>query len=151
MPRTAPPPTRPQNLSEYFEALSKAVFKAGISWGVVEARWGGLRAAFAAFDPAQVAGFTPQTVDELMCNARIVRSRVKIEATVDNAAEIVSLDIEHGGFRNYLRSHATFEETVGDLTNRFRCLNDEGAYVFLRAVGERVPPRPPAGATPLTA
>ena len=151
MPRTAPPPASPQTLSDYFEALSKAVFKAGISWGVVEARWGGLRAAFAGFDPDQVAAFTPQTIEGLMRNARIVRSRAKIEATVGNAAEIVSLDMEHGGFRNYLRSHTTFEETVGDLTSRFRCLDEEGAYVFLRAVGERVPPRPPAGATPLTA
>ena len=151
MPRMAPPPTSPQTLSEYFEALSKAVFKAGISWGVVEARWGGLRAAFEAFDPKRVASFSPQTVDDLMRDARIVRSRAKIEATVGNAAEIISLDIEHGGFRNYLRSHTTFEEAVGDLTDRFRCLDEQGAYVFLRAVGERVPPRPPAGATPLTA
>ena len=42
-----------------------------------------------------------------MRDARMVRSRDKIEATVDNAAAIVALEREHGGFRNYLRSHGT--------------------------------------------
>jgi DNA-3-methyladenine glycosylase I len=117
------------------------VFKSGISWGVVEARWGGLRAAFDDFDPSRVACFTPDTVEQLMSDARIVRSRAKIEATVENAAAIVTLDREHGGFRNYLRSHGSFEDAVVDLTSRFRCLGDSGAYFFLHTVGERVPPR----------
>jgi len=150
MPRTAPPAIRPQSLSEYFEVLSKAVFKSGISWGVIEARWGGLRAAFAAFDPTRVASFTPETIEHLMSDARIVRSRQKIEATVDNAAQIVTVDREHGGFGNYLRSHGSFEDTVADLTTRFRCLGDSGAYLFLKSIGEPVPSRPPAGATRLT-
>jgi DNA-3-methyladenine glycosylase I len=135
MPRTAPAPISPQTLSDYFEALSKAVFKTGTSWGVVEARWGGLRSAFAAFDPARVAAYTPEKVETLMRDARIVRSRPKIEATVDNAAAIVSLDREHGSFRNYLRSHGTLDEAVRDLTRRFRHLDEEGAHLFLQAVG----------------
>lgn len=126
--RKAPPKISPQSLSDYFEVLTKAVFKSGISWGVIESRWGGLRAAFEDFDPARVASFTPETLDELMRDARMVRSRSKIEATVNNAAEIVALDREHGGFRNYLRSHAHFHETVSDLTSRFRFLGEAGAY-----------------------
>jgi 3-methyladenine DNA glycosylase Tag len=141
MPRTAPPQIRPRNLRDYFEVLSKAVFKTGISWGVVEARWGGLRAAFESFDPARVASFTPETVERLMSDARIVRSRLKIEATVDNAAQMLTLDREHMGFRNYLRSHEFFDEAVNDLTSRFRCLDESGAYFFLEVVGEPVPPR----------
>ncbi len=74
-----------------------------------------------------------------MRDARMVRSRSKIEATVNNAAEIVALDREHGGFRNYLRSHADFHETVSDLTSRFRFLGEAGAYFFLHVVGEQVP------------
>ena len=139
LPGKAPMTVSPQSLSDYFEALSKAVFKSGISWGVVEARWGGLRAAFEGFDPARVASFTPETVERLMSDARIMRSRTKIEATVDNAAEMVTLDCEHGGFQNYLRSHAGFDEAVNDLTSRFRCLGESGAEVFLQAVGEQVP------------
>jgi 3-methyladenine DNA glycosylase Tag len=141
LPRKAPTTAGPQSLSGYFEALSKAVFKSGISLGVVESRWGGLRSAFEGFDPARVASFTPETVERLMSNARIMRSRRKIEATVDNAGEILAVDREHGGFHNYLRSHAGFDEVVSDLTSRFRCLSDSGAYFFLQVVGEPVPPR----------
>ncbi len=147
LPGKAPTNTSPQSLSDYFEVLSKAVFKSGISWGVVEARWGGLRAAFHGFDPARVASFTPETVERLMSDARMMRSRTKIEATIDNAAEIVTIDREHGGFGNYLRSHSGFDEAVRDLTSRFRCLGESGAYSFLQLVGEQVPPRAEWAAT----
>lgn len=76
-----------------------------------------------------------------MSDARIMRSRTKIEATIDNAAAMVDVDCAHDGFRNYLRSHAGFEKAVSDLTNRFRCLGESGAYFFLQVVGEQVPPR----------
>ncbi len=139
LPRKAPPQISPQCLSDYFEVLTKAVFKSGISWGVVEARWDGLKAAFEGFDPTRVATFTPEMVEGLMRDARIMRNREKIEATVVNAAEIVSLEREHGGFRSYLRSRGDFDETVNDLMSRFRCLGDAGAYFFLQSVGEQVP------------
>jgi 3-methyladenine DNA glycosylase Tag len=139
LPRKAPAKICPQSLSDYFEVLTKAVFKSGISWGVIEARWGGVSAAFEGFDPTLVAMFTPETVEQLMRDARMVRNRDKIEATVGNAAAIISLEREHGGFRNYLRSLGDFDETVSHLTSRFRCLGDSGAYFFLDSVGEQVP------------
>jgi DNA-3-methyladenine glycosylase I len=139
MPGKAPPTIQPNSLSDYFEVLTKAVFQSGISWGVIEARWGGLTAAFDEFDPQAVAGFTPQTVDRLMQDARVVRNRRKLEATIVNAAEIVALDREYGGFRNYLRSHPGYEALVEDLKRRFRMLGDRGAWFFLHVVGEDVP------------
>jgi len=139
MPGKAPPKIDPHRLSDYFEVLTKAVFQSGISWGVIEARWGGLTAALAEFDPATVAGFEPETVDRLMQDARVVRNRRKLEATVANAAEIVALDREYEGFENYLRSHAGYEDLVEDLKRRFSMLGDRGAWFFLHVVGEDVP------------
>ena len=127
------------SLRDYFEALTKAVFRSGISMGVVEARWAGLRAAFEDFDPERVARFTPQTIEGLMQDPRIVRNRRKIEATVDNAAAIVALDREHGGIDGYLRSHDGLEHAVEDLAGRFKLLGEDGALFFLHAVGEDVP------------
>jgi len=139
MPRKAPPKIKPGSLSDYFEVLTKAVFQSGISWGVIEARWGGLTAAFDDFDPEAVAGFTPQTVDRLMQDARVVRNRRKLEATVANAAEMIALDREYKGFLNYLHSHAGHEGLVEDLKSRFQLLGDRGAWFFLHVVGEDVP------------
>ena len=139
MPGQAPPKIEPRSLADYFEVLTKAVFQSGISWRVIDAKWDGFREAFAGFDPRKVAEFSENDVDRLSEDARIVRNRRKIEATIDNAVELVALEDEYGDFRRYLRSHDGFEATVADLRRRFRFLGDTGAYFFLYVVGERVP------------
>jgi len=132
MPGKAAHAITPMSLTDFFEALTKAVFGIGISMAVVEARWGGLTAAFEGFDPVKVARFTPARVDELMQDARMVRNRRKIEATVENAAVMVALDDEHGGFANYLRAHDDHDQAVEDLGRRFTMLDCESALLFLR-------------------
>lgn len=135
----APVKIEPRSLADYFEVLTKAVFQSGISWRVIEAKWEGFRGAFAGFDPARVARLAPDDVERLVQDASIVRNRRKIEATIENAVEMVALEREHGSFREYLRSHGGFEETVADLRRRFAFLGDTGAYYFLWVVSEPVP------------
>jgi DNA-3-methyladenine glycosylase I len=130
----------PKTLADYFEVLTKAVFQSGISWRVVEAKWDGLREALGDLDPERVAALGPPDVDRLMEDARVIRNRRKLEATVDNATEMLALAEEYGDFKRYLRSHGGFEATAADLKRRFRFLGDLGAYYFLHVVGEEVPP-----------
>jgi DNA-3-methyladenine glycosylase I len=130
----------PKTLADYFEVLTKAVFQSGISWRVVEAKWDGLREALENLDPERVAALGLPDVDRLMEDARLIRNRRKLEATVDNATEMLALAEEFGDFKRYLRSHGGFEETAADLKRRFRFLGDLGAYYFLHVVGEEVPP-----------
>jgi 3-methyladenine DNA glycosylase Tag len=139
MPGQAPTKIKPKSVGDYFEVMTKAVFQSGMSWNVIEAKWDGFREAFQGFDPSVVARFTPDDVDRLLQDTRIVRNRRKVEATVDNALELEALDREHDGFRKYLRSHGSFDETVADLKRHFRFLGDTGAYYFLHVVGEKVP------------
>jgi 3-methyladenine DNA glycosylase Tag len=136
----APTKIKPSGTADYLEVLTKAVFQSGISWRVIDAKWPGFREAFAGFDPKKVSRFNEQDVDRLVADTRIVRNRRKIEATVDNAIEMLALEKEFGSMKAYLRSHAGFEETVADLRRRFRFVGDTGAYYFLHVVGERVPP-----------
>jgi DNA-3-methyladenine glycosylase I len=140
MPDQGPPQIKPTKLGDYLEVMTKAVFQSGMSWKVVNAKWDGFREAFEGFDPEKIAAFTPDDTERLANDTRIIRNRRKIEATIDNAVEILALDREHGGFRNYLRGHDGFEETVADLRRHFRFLGDFGAYYFLYVVGEKVPP-----------
>jgi 3-methyladenine DNA glycosylase Tag len=135
----APQKIDPKTLADYFEVLTKAVFQAGISWRVVEAKWEGLRQALSDLDPERVAALGPPDIDRLMEDSRVIRNRRKLEATVDNAAEMVALAEEYGDFKRYLRSHRDFDETAADLKRRFRFLGDLGAYYFLHVVGEEVP------------
>jgi DNA-3-methyladenine glycosylase I len=136
----APQQIEPTTLADYLEVLSKAVFQSGMSWRVVEAKWEGFRAAFAAFDPATIAAFTGEDVDRLVEDTRIIRNRRKIEATITNAETMLTLDGEPGGFTGWLRSHGDFEATVAALRGEFRFLGDTGTYFFLYVVGEKVPP-----------
>src|SRR5438093_6766258 len=107
MPAQAPTKIKPKGLADYLEVMTKAVFQSGMSWRVIEAKWDGFWVAFEGFDAKKVANFTPDDVNRLTQDTRIVRNRRKIEATVDNAVEMVALDREHKGFRNYLRSHGS--------------------------------------------
>jgi Methyladenine glycosylase len=136
------PPARrkPKDLAGYLEVLSRPVFQAGMSWRVIDAKWDGIRDAFANFDPATVADFGPREIQRLLGDTRVVRSRPKIEATIDNAQAVIELDAEFGGFDRYLLSHGSFEETVADLKRQFRFIGDSGAYHFLYVVNRPVPP-----------
>ena len=136
----APPKIEPKTLADYFEVLTRAVFQSGISWRVVEAKWNGLRDALADLDPERVAALGPPDIDRLMEDTRVIRNRRKLEATVDNATEMLAVADEYGDFKRYLGSHGGFDETAADLKRRFRFLGDLGAYYFLHVVGEDVPP-----------
>jgi 3-methyladenine DNA glycosylase Tag len=136
----ARPRRKPTDLAGYLEALSRPVFQAGISWRAIDAKWDCIRQAFAGFDPAIVADYDQDDVARLLGDPRVVRSKAKIEATIDNAQALIELAAEHGGFDRYLRSHERFEETVADLKRQFRFIGDSGAYHFLRSVDEPTPP-----------
>jgi DNA-3-methyladenine glycosylase I len=136
----APEKIEPRGLDDYLEVITKAVFQSGMSWRVVEAKWDGFRTAFHDFDPEWVAALSPPDVDRLAADTSIIRNRRKIEATVHNAEEMLELERQHGTFRDYLRSHGSFEATVADLHKRLKFVGDFGAYYFLHVVGEKVPP-----------
>jgi len=76
-----------------FERLSLEGFQAGLSWLVILRKRPAFRAAFAGFDPTAVAAFGEADVARLLGDARIVRNRAKIEATVHNARQVLELDV----------------------------------------------------------
>ena len=135
----APEHIAPTKLADYLDVLSRAVFQSGISWRVVEAKWPGTRAALFDFDPERVADLTPDDVDRLAQDQRLIRNRRKIEATVANAQTLLELDREHKGFKRYLGSFKDFDAVSADLVKRFKFLGGTGAYYFLHVVGEPVP------------
>ena len=135
----APEQVDPKSPGDYLEVISKTVFQTGLSWRVVEAKWTEIREALKGFDPDIVANFTPADLDELAKDKRVIRNRRKLEAIVENAGRVLELDETHGSFRDYLRSHGGFENTIKDLRKQFKFLGDTGCYHFLYVVGEEVP------------
>ena len=129
----------PTCLADYLEVLTRAVFESGMSWAIIEAKWPGFREAFHGFDPSRVASLSPGEIDALTTDTRIIRNRRKIDATVHNAATMLELEAEFGGFQRYLQSQCEFNPLVQDMKKRFKHVGDFGAYYFLYVVGEPVP------------
>ncbi|MBI5232018.1 MAG: DNA-3-methyladenine glycosylase I [Coriobacteriales bacterium] len=126
---------KPTKLADYLEAMSRAVFSSGISWKVVDAKWDWIAREFDGFDPVKVAAYTPEDIERLMADPRVIRNRKKIEAIIGNAGEMVVLDREFGRFANYLKSFADNDALVADLHKRFKFLGESVAHVFLYSVG----------------
>jgi DNA-3-methyladenine glycosylase I len=74
-----------------YERVCLEGFQSGLSWRTVLAKRPAFREVFAGFDPSVVAGFGPADVDRLLLDARIIRHRRKIEATIANARAVLGL------------------------------------------------------------
>jgi DNA-3-methyladenine glycosylase I len=85
-----------------FEKLSLEGFQSGLSWLTILRKRESFRKAFANFEAAQVARFTPKKVDQLLLDAGIIRHRGKIEATINNAGRVADLVDEFGSLADYV-------------------------------------------------
>ncbi|MEP7162376.1 MAG: DNA-3-methyladenine glycosylase I [Candidatus Moraniibacteriota bacterium] len=91
-----------RNDRKIFEFLVLESFQAGLSWRIVLNKRKGLRKAFENFDPEKVARFTPARMQKLMQDEDIIRNRLKIEATVNNAKRFLEVRKEFGTFSKYM-------------------------------------------------
>ena len=103
-----------------FEMLTLEGAQAGLSWSTILHKRDGYRRAFAGFDPAKVARFTPARVEKLLRDPAIVRNRMKVESTVNNAGRVLDVQAETGSLDAYLWSFVGGSPLVG----RFRGLGD---------------------------
>lgn len=104
-------------------------------------KWDGFLDAFEGFDIDSVAGFTPDDVERLSNDERIIRYTAKIKAVVANAQEMQAIIEEHGSFGEWLRQYFDEHDTDGtakELANRFKYVSEESARRYLYAVGEDV-------------
>jgi 3-methyladenine DNA glycosylase Tag len=91
-----------QGDDRFLAGMAQAVFSAGFSWEVIQAKWDGFETAFDRFDPKRVAAYADDKIDALLKNTRIVRNGAKIMATIENARFVVSIAREHGAFGKWL-------------------------------------------------
>jgi DNA-3-methyladenine glycosylase I len=76
-----------------FERLSLEAFQSGLSWLTILRKRENFRKAFAGFDIAAVAAFTPDDEARLLADAGIVRNRAKISAVITNARAALDLPV----------------------------------------------------------
>ena len=134
---------RPTTDDAYFENLTRVINQAGLNWNTIEAKWGGFRKAFRNFSIEKVSRFTEEDVERLMGDAGIVRNKAKIVATIYNAAQMMSIRKEFGGFQAYLDGmdkSEGYSKVISDLIRRFKHVGRSTAEIFLWSVGEDVSP-----------
>jgi len=74
-----------------FEKLVLEGFQSGLSWITILKKRDNFRNAFDGFDPTRIARYGAPEVARLMADEGIVRNRMKIEATIDNARAYLTL------------------------------------------------------------
>jgi DNA-3-methyladenine glycosylase I len=85
-----------------FEKICLEGFQSGLSWHIILKKRENFRAAFANFDFNKVATYTEKDVEELLQNEGIVRHRLKIEATINNASRAIEMVKEFGSISAYI-------------------------------------------------
>jgi DNA-3-methyladenine glycosylase I len=85
-----------------FEFLVLEGAQAGLSWATILRKRENYRMAFDNFEPLLVARYDDKKVAELLDNAGIVRNRLKIASTIQNARLFLAVQDEFGSFDAYI-------------------------------------------------
>lgn len=86
----------------HFEFLILEGAQAGLSWLTILKRRDNYRKAFANFEPKAVAAFSDKKIEELLKNEGIIRNRLKVLSSVENAKRFLLIQKEFGSFDNYV-------------------------------------------------
>ncbi len=103
-----------------FEFLVLESAQAGLSWHTILKKRENYRAAYDGFDVKKVAKYDEKKIEELMQNARIIRNRRKIEASINNAKIFLEIQNEFGSFCNYLWGFVDGKPVVNQWTDVFQ-------------------------------
>ena len=87
-----------------FEFLVLEGAQAGLSWETILKKRDNYRAAFDNFEPARVAAYDEDKINELLANPGIIRNRLKIRSAIQNARAFLAVQQEFGSFDAYLWS-----------------------------------------------
>jgi DNA-3-methyladenine glycosylase I len=97
-----------------FEFLILEGMQAGLSWATILNKREAFRLAYDNFDVEKVARFDQQKVEELMANAGIIRNRMKIEASINNARCFLRIAEEFGSFDRYVWGFVDYQPIVNN-------------------------------------
>ncbi|MBC6445358.1 MAG: DNA-3-methyladenine glycosylase I [Alphaproteobacteria bacterium GM202ARS2] len=120
-----------------FERLVLELNQAGLSWLTILRKTESFRQAYCNFDIETVAGFGDKERARLMADAGIIRNRLKIEAAIHNAQEVMRLQKAYGSFAAWLAHHhpRDLSSWVRLLRGHFRFMGPEIVNEFLMSIG----------------
>jgi len=123
--------------NQLFARLILEINQAGLSWTTILNKKDNFFKAFDHFEIDKVARYGQKQKDRLLNDAGIIRNRLKIDATIENARTIQGLQKEYGSFKKWLDHHhpLTKEEWVKLFKKTFRFTGGEIVGEFLMSSG----------------
>lgn len=139
-----------------FEMLILEGAQSGLSWATILQKRNGYLEAFDNFDARKIARYTPKKIENLMNDSGIVRNRLKINATIENAKRFLDIQKKYGDFDRYIWSfvgggpiHNKWESSADIPTsssesekmskslkkNGFKFIGPATCYAYMQAVG----------------
>jgi DNA-3-methyladenine glycosylase I len=85
-----------------FEFLVLDSFQAGLSWLTILKKRGNFEKAFDYFDPHKISQYNAGKIEELMNDKGIIRNKLKILATINNASAFIEVQKQYGSFDKYI-------------------------------------------------
>ena len=143
--------------NELFCRLILEINQAGLSWTTILKKQDNFRKAFHNFDLNKVAKYKEKDVVRLLSDVGIIRNRLKVHATIENAKTIIQLQKEKGSFKKWLDGHSpktkdewtklfkkTFKFTGGEIVNEFLVstgylygAHDESCAIYKKALKQK--------------
>jgi DNA-3-methyladenine glycosylase I len=139
-----------------FEFLILEGAQAGLSWSTILNKRENYRKAFDRFDPARVARYDRNKIQQLLRDPGIVRNKLKIASTVENAKAFLRVQEEFGSFDRYIWQFVGGKPMVNNRTSMgevpartaesdamskdlkrrgFKFVGSTICYAFMQAVG----------------
>jgi DNA-3-methyladenine glycosylase I len=120
-----------------FARLVLEINQAGLSWNTILKKKENFFKAFDDFNIEKVSRYTENKKNKLLLDEGIIRNRLKIEATIENAKRIKAIQKEFGSFKKWLdHNHPkTKDEWVKLFKQNFRFTGGEIVNEFLMSTG----------------
>ena len=88
--------------NKHFEFLILEGAQAGLSWLTILKRRNNYRKVYDGFDPVIVAQYDEQKIQTLLEDPGIIRNKLKVRASVNNAKLFLDIQKEFGSFNKYI-------------------------------------------------
>ena len=133
-----------------FEMLILESFQAGLSWECILNKRESFKECYDNFDLDKVCNYDENKINELINNKNIIRNKLKIRASINNAKIFRNIINEYGTFHNYLKQFTDdkiiyeIDKTTNELSDKIsndlikRGMKFVGStiiYSYLQAIG----------------
>ena len=102
----------------WFEFLTLEGAQAGLSWRTIINKRTGYQELFKNFDIVKVAKMTDEELDKLLKDARIIRNKLKVYSTRNNAQRMLEVQKEFGTFDTYIWKFVNNKPLQNNFTKR---------------------------------